>query len=212
MAWRRQGISSHGSDLDRPEYTRFSTRNINKTASDKIKHIKFIIYIWPCIVEKLEKYQGYRFDIHFGQLIFNQNFTKISTLLHLQYNYVLVIAKINFTFIDTPSSPPPPNPNHPNPNHPHPHPPPQKKKIYLHFWSNLEVIEYKYVMYPLRCVIITLRPRQNGRHFPVDIFKCISLNENLWISIKISLKFVPKGPINKIPALVQMRAWRRSGD
>ena len=27
-----------------------------------------------------------------------------------------------------------------------------------------------------------LRPRQNGRHFPDDIFKCIYLNENLWIS------------------------------
>ena len=24
----------------------------------------------------------------------------------------------------------------------------------------------------------TLRPRQNGRHFPDDIFKCIFLNEN----------------------------------
>ena len=54
--------------------------------------------------------------------------------------------------------------------------------------------------------------RQNGRHFPDDIFKCICLNETAWISIKISLKFVPKGPINKIPALVQIMAWRRSGD
>ena len=25
--------------------------------------------------------------------------------------------------------------------------------------------------------------------------------------MKISLKFVPKGPINKIPALVQLMAW-----
>ena len=48
----------------------------------------------------------------------------------------------------------------------------------------------------------TLRPRQNGRHFPNDTFKRIFLNENVRISIKISLKFVPKGPINKIPALV----------
>ena len=60
--------------------------------------------------------------------------------------------------------------------------------------------------------INTLRPRQNGGHFPDDIFKCIFLNENAWISIKISLKFVPKGPINKIPALFQIMAWRRSGD
>ena len=48
----------------------------------------------------------------------------------------------------------------------------------------------------------TLRPRQNGRHFADDIFKCIFLNENFWIPIKISLKFVPKGSINDIPALV----------
>ena len=27
----------------------------------------------------------------------------------------------------------------------------------------------------------TLRPRQNGRHFPDNVFKCIFLNENVWI-------------------------------
>ena len=59
--------------------------------------------------------------------------------------------------------------------------------------------------------INTLRPRQNDRHFPDDIFKRIFLNENVWISIKISPKFVPKGPINNIPALVQIMAWRRPG-
>ena len=48
----------------------------------------------------------------------------------------------------------------------------------------------------------TLRPRQDGRLFPDDIFKLFFLNENIWIAIKISLKFVPKGPINNIPALV----------
>ena len=58
----------------------------------------------------------------------------------------------------------------------------------------------------------TLRPRQNGRHFTYDTFKRIFLNENFGISIKISLKFVPKGPINNIPALVQIMAWRRPGD
>ena len=58
----------------------------------------------------------------------------------------------------------------------------------------------------------TLRPRQNGRHFADDIFKCILLNENVWITIKNSLKFVPKGPINNMPALVQIMAWRRPGD
>ena len=48
----------------------------------------------------------------------------------------------------------------------------------------------------------TLRPRQNGRYFADDIFKCIFLKENVWILIKMSLKFVPKGPIIHIPALV----------
>ena len=35
-----------------------------------------------------------------------------------------------------------------------------------------------------------------------DTSKRIFLNENVRITIKISLKFVPKGPINDIPALV----------
>ena len=60
--------------------------------------------------------------------------------------------------------------------------------------------------------INTLRPRQNGRSFTDDTFKCIFLNENVRISIKISLKFVLKGPINNNPALVQIMAWRLSGD
>ena len=48
----------------------------------------------------------------------------------------------------------------------------------------------------------SLRPRQYIRHFADDIFKCIFLKENVWIAIKIPLKFVPRGPINNIPALV----------
>ena len=58
----------------------------------------------------------------------------------------------------------------------------------------------------------SLRPRLNRRPFADDIFKCIFLNENVWISIGISLKFVRKGSINNIPALVLIMAWRRSGD
>ena len=60
--------------------------------------------------------------------------------------------------------------------------------------------------------INTLRPRQNGHHFPDDIFKYIFFNENVWIAIKIPLKFVPNGQINNIPALVQIMAWCRPGD
>ena len=38
--------------------------------------------------------------------------------------------------------------------------------------------------------------------------KWIFLNEDVNISIDISLKFVPQGPMNNIPALVQIMAWR----
>ena len=52
--------------------------------------------------------------------------------------------------------------------------------------------------------INTLRPRQDGRRFPNDTFKRIFLKENVIILIKISLKFVPNGPIDNITALVQI--------
>ena len=60
--------------------------------------------------------------------------------------------------------------------------------------------------YRNQILLNTLRPKQNGRRFADDTFKRIFLNENVIISIKISLKFVPKGPINKNPALVQIMA------
>ena len=47
-----------------------------------------------------------------------------------------------------------------------------------------------------------LATRQNGHHFPDNIFKWIFLNKNGWILITISVKFVPEDPINNIPALV----------
>ena len=53
----------------------------------------------------------------------------------------------------------------------------------------------------------TLRPVQNGRNFPDNSLRCISLNEKVWILNKISLKVVPKGPINNISVLVQITAW-----
>ena len=45
----------------------------------------------------------------------------------------------------------------------------------------------------------------NGSHFADNIFKLIFL-------IEISLKFVPKGPINNIPTLVQIMARHLPGD
>ena len=83
-------------------------------------------------------------------------------------------------------------------------------KVSLHFSIG--------ICYPLLCSCVlpcsinSLWPSWNGRHFADDIFNRIFLNKNVLISIKISLKFVPKGPINNIPALVQIMAWRRPGD
>ena len=45
-----------------------------------------------------------------------------------------------------------------------------------------------------------------------DIFKCIFLNEIDKIVIQISLKLVPRSPINDKPALVHVMAWHRMGD
>ena len=61
-------------------------------------------------------------------------------------------------------------------------------------------------------LVNSLRPRQNGHHFPDDTFKWVSLNENVSILFKISLKFLPTSPVNNVLALVQIVAWCRPGD
>ena len=48
--------------------------------------------------------------------------------------------------------------------------------------------------------------------FEDDIFKRTFLNENVRISIQISLKFVPWGLNDNKSALVQVMAWRRTSD
>ena len=55
-------------------------------------------------------------------------------------------------------------------------------------------------------------PGQNGHQFADDIFKCIFMNDKFCILIPVSLKFVPKSPIDNNPTLVQAMAWRRIGD
>ena len=86
---------------------------------------------------------------------------------------------------------------------------------YFQKWENLKleevVIEYCYV-----CVLLnTWRLRRNGQHFADNTLKHIFFNEHdecIWILNEISLNFVPKGPINNIPALVHIKAWRLPGD
>ena len=93
--------------------------------------------------------------------------------------------------------------------------------IYAQYWllfitSNVGIMEYslrtvwlwRRWLYPIN----TLGPIQDGRHFADDIFTCIFVNENCSILVKFSLKYVRNGPIDNNRALVQIMAWRRSGD
>ena len=72
-------------------------------------------------------------------------------------------------------------------------------------WNNNQ---FQSIHVSLIC-IDPLRPRQNGRRS--RHFKAHFLEWKSRISIKISLKFAPKGPINNILALVQIMAWRWPG-
>ena len=59
----------------------------------------------------------------------------------------------------------------------------------------------------------TLRPRKNCRRSANGISKCIFLNESVWMSLKVSLKFVRKFWIhNVLDILIQIMTWRRPGD
>ena len=73
-------------------------------------------------------------------------------------------------------------------------------------------LEYSYFSTCYINMANTLTRRQDGCHFPDDMFKCIFLTENVWISIESSLKFLCMGPINNIATLVQIMAWHCPGD
>ena len=65
----------------------------------------------------------------------------------------------------------------------------------------------------IMCAVVnTFRQRKNGRHFADAIFKCILLNVNILISLKISLKFDPKDRVNKMSASAQIMVSRQPGD
>ena len=56
---------------------------------------------------------------------------------------------------------------------------------------------------------------ETGTKWPPFFRRCFHMHfvyENVHISIKISLKVVPKGPIINIHTLIQTMAWRRPGD
>ena len=75
--------------------------------------------------------------------------------------------------------------------------------------NNVYHVQLRY-RHCLKCKIPRLF--YNLSHWSRDKMSAIFMNENGIILIKISLKYVPKGPINNIPALVQIVAWHRIGD
>ena len=77
--------------------------------------------------------------------------------------------------------------------------PTKDKELIDTSWRHTSIAQYKTVL-------------TNGRHFADNIFKCLFMNENVWISNEITLKFVHKGPINNTPALVQIMAWCQPGN
>ena len=58
-----------------------------------------------------------------------------------------------------------------------------------------------------------MNPEQNGCPLVADnTSTLIFFNDNVWSMNKISLKFVPKGPIDNKSALVHVMAWHWTGD
>ena len=76
-------------------------------------------------------------------------------------------------------------------------------KLFFHINSYENVCKLLAILSLFRhqCVV-TLRLRQNGWHLAGNISKCNHLNKNNYILIKISYKFLPRGPIDNKPVLV----------
>ena len=86
------------------------------------------------------------------------------------------------------------------------------KKLYKTHSGIVLDTTWKTTIICLSYMVNILRGTHNGQHFADDIFKRIFFNENVWISNKISLRFIHNGPIYNIAALVQIMAWRCPGD
>ena len=64
----------------------------------------------------------------------------------------------------------------------------------------------------LWCVLKPFEARTKWLPFSTRHVQRHFLEWNYWIYIEISFQYVPRGPINIIPALVRVMAWRRLGD
>ena len=81
----------------------------------------------------------------------------------------------------------------------------EKKDMYVNIhskytrrWEHLS----SFLLYDFAAIVYSSSPGQNGLHITDNIFTCIFGNEKFCILIEISLKFIPKGPIDNNPALV----------
>ena len=79
--------------------------------------------------------------------------------------------------------------------------------------GEMEKISKAYISPHNNIYVLDIEAETQWLSFSNDIFKCILLNENVWMSIKISLKCFPKGPIYNIPAFVQIMViiWTNDG-
>ena len=85
-----------------------------------------------------------------------------------------------------------------------------EKIFFFYNWSFVRVIHQRLWILHMKAqeclqhihVMMSSPPGKNGRHFSDDSFKCIFVNEKFCILIEISLKYVPKGPLDNNPALV----------
>ena len=77
-------------------------------------------------------------------------------------------------------------------------------------WSGCYTRKCKSAMKCLLEINLSI-PGKFDHHFADDLFRCIFVNEKFCILIRISLKIVPKGPIDKKSALIQVMAWHWTG-
>ena len=79
---------------------------------------------------------------------------------------------------------------------------------------------HAWILIGLSQLVNTLRPRQNGRYSADDILKRIFVKENVWISIKISLKLFLSAQLKNfsigsdyglVPSRHQAIVWPNAG-
>ena len=74
--------------------------------------------------------------------------------------------------------------------------------VHVNYTVNTDTLGTRDAQVHMKDVFTSSPPGQNSSHFADDIFRCLFVNENFRFLIKISLRFVPKGPIDNNPALV----------